>query len=231
MKAIILAGGRGKRLKPVTDYVPKPLVPIKNIPIIEWQIKYLKKFGIKEVIICTGYKADMIESYLNMKKLGIKIKFSIEKSPLGTGGAIKKAGKMINEKSFFVINGDTITNIDLRKLASKKNSIAAIELRTKYGILEVESDKIINFKEKKESPDRWMNAGIYQLKKEIIKKLPVKGDIEKTVFPDYAKKGLLDTIKFKNVEWFSVDSFKDMEECSVKVDPQPFYLSALLAHS
>ncbi|MGB0724811.1 MAG: nucleotidyltransferase family protein [Nitrosopumilus sp.] len=218
MKAIILAGGRGKRLKPVTDYVPKPLVPIKNIPIIEWQIKYLKKFGIKEVIICTGYKADMIESYLNMKKLGIKIKFSIEKSPLGTGGAIKKAAKMINEKSFFVINGDTITNIDLRKLASKKNSIAAIELRTKYGILEVESDKIINFKEKKEIPDTWMNAGIYHLQKEIIKKLPVKGDIEKTVFPDYAKKGLLDTIKFKNVEWFSVDSFKDMEECSVKVE-------------
>ena len=218
MKAIILAGGRGKRLKPVTDYVPKPLVPIKNIPIIEWQIKYLKKFGIKEVIICTGYKADMIESYLNMKKLGIKIKFSIEKSPLSTGGAIKKAGKMINEKSFFVINGDTITNIDLRKLASKKNSIAAIELRTKYGILEVESDKIINFKEKKEIPDTWMNAGIYHLQKEIIKKLPVKGDIEKTVFPDYAKKGLLDTIKFKNVEWFSVDSFKDMEECSVKVE-------------
>ena len=218
MKAIILAGGRGKRLKPVTDYVPKPLVPIKNIPIIEWQIKYLKKFGIKEVIICTGYKADMIESYLNMKKLGIKIKFSIEKSPLGTGGAIKKAGKMINEKSFFVINGDTITNIDLRKLASKKNSIAAIELRTKYGILEIESDKIINFKEKKEIPDTWMNAGIYHLQKEIIKKLPVKGDIEKTVFPDYAKKGLLDTIKFKNVEWFSVDSFKDMEECSVKVE-------------
>ena len=218
MKAIILAGGRGKRLKPVTDYVPKPLVPIKNIPIIEWQIKYLKKFGIKEVIICTGYKADMIESYLNMKKLGIKIKFSIEKSPLGTGGAIKKAGKMIDEKSFFVINGDTITKIDLRKLASKKNSIAAIELRTKYGILEVESDKIINFKEKKEIPDTWMNAGIYHLQKEIIKKLPVKGDIEKTVFPDYAKKGLLDTIKFKNVEWFSVDSFKDMEECSVKVE-------------
>ncbi len=218
MKAIILAGGRGKRLKPVTDYVPKPLVPIKNIPIIEWQIKYLKKFGIKEVIICTGYKADMIESYLNVKKLGIKIKFSIEKSPLGTGGAIKKAGKMIKEKSFFVINGDTITNIDLRKLASKKNSIAAIELRTKYGVLEVESDKIINFKEKKEIPDSWMNAGIYHLEKEIIKKLPVKGDIEKTVFPDYAKKGLLNTIKFKNVEWFSVDSFKDMEECSVKVE-------------
>ncbi|MCH1548744.1 MAG: nucleotidyltransferase family protein [Nitrosopumilus sp.] len=218
MKAIILAGGRGKRLKPVTDYVPKPLVPIKNIPIIEWQIRYLKKFGIREVIICTGYKADMIESYLRMKKLGIKIKFSIEKTPLGTGGAIKKAGKWINDKSFFVINGDTITNIDLDKLASKKNSIAAIELRTKYGILETESDKIINFKEKKEISDTWMNAGIYHLQKEVLKKLPRKGDIEKTVFPDYAKKGLLNTIKFKNVEWFSVDSFKDMEECSERVE-------------
>ena len=218
MKAIILAGGRGKRLKPVTDYVPKPLVPIKNIPIIEWQIRYLKKFGIKEVIICTGYKADMIESYLSMKKLGMKIKFSIEKTPLGTGGAIKKAGQLINDKSFFVINGDTITNIDLHQLASKKNAIAAIELRTKYGILETESDKIINFKEKKEISDTWMNAGIYHLQKEILKKLPIKGDIEKTVFPDYAKKGLLNTIKFKNVEWFSVDSFKDMEECSERVE-------------
>ena len=218
MKAIILAGGRGKRLKPVTDYVPKPLVPIKNIPIIEWQIRYLKKFGIKEVIICTGYKADMIESYLSMKKLGMKIKFSIEKTPLGTGGAIKKAGKLINDKSFFVINGDTITNIDLQQLASKKNAIAAIELRTKYGILETESDKIINFKEKKEISDTWMNAGIYHLQKEVLKKLPIKGDIEKTVFPDYAKKGMLNTIKFKNVEWFSVDSFKDMEECSERVE-------------
>ena len=218
MKAIILAGGRGKRLKPVTDYVPKPLVPIKNIPIIEWQIRYLKKFGIREVIICTGYKADMIESYLSMKKLGMKIKFSIEKTPLGTGGAIKKAGKWINDKSFFVINGDTITNIDFDKLVSKKNSIAAIELRTKYGILETESDKIINFREKKEISDTWMNAGIYHLQKDVLKKLPIKGDIEKTVFPDYAKKGLLNTIKFKNVEWFSVDSFKDMEECSERVE-------------
>jgi NDP-sugar pyrophosphorylase family protein len=218
MKAIILAGGRGKRLRPITDYVPKPLVPIKNIPIIEWQLRYLKKFGIDEVIICTGYKQEMIENHLNMKDIGIKIKYSIEKTPLGTGGAIKKAGKMINDKSFFVINGDTITNIDLKKLATKKNVIAAIELRTKYGILETEDDKIINFKEKKEISDTWMNAGIYHLQKEVLKELPNKGDIEKTVFPDYAKKGKLNTIKFKNAKWYSVDSFKDMEECALEVE-------------
>ena len=218
MKAIILAGGRGKRLRPVTDYVPKPLVPIKNIPIIEWQIKYLKKFGVDEVIICTGYKQEMIENHLNMKKMKMKIRFSVEKSPLGTGGAIKKAGNMIKDKSFFVINGDVITDIDLKKLSTKQNSIASIELRTKYGILETNDDKIIEFKEKKEIFDLWMNAGIYHLQKNILRDLPNKGDIEKTVFPDYAKKGKLSIVKFRNVRWYSVDSFKDMEECSLEVE-------------
>ncbi len=217
MKAIILAGGRGKRLKPITDYVPKPLVPINNIPIIEWQIKYLKKFGIDEVIICSGYKTKMIENYLSMKELGIKIKFSIEKSPLGTGGAIKKAGKMIKEDNFIVINGDIITNIDLKKLVKLPNSIAAIELKTKYGILETQDNKIINFREKKEISETWMNAGIYHLQKKILKELPVKGDIEKTLFPDFAKKGKLNTIKFKNTKWYSVDSFKDMEDCALEI--------------
>lgn len=218
MKAIILAGGRGKRLRPITDYVPKPLIPIKNIPIIEWQLKYLKKFGIDEVIICTGYKQDMIENYLDAKKIGIKIRYSIEKTPLGTGGAIKKAAKMIKDNSFFVINGDTITDIDLKKLSKINNSIAAVELRTKFGILETEGDKITKFKEKKEVLDLWMNAGIYYLQKSILKDLPIKGDIEKTVFVDYAKNGKLYLVKFKNAKWYSVDSFKDMEECSLKVE-------------
>lgn len=218
MKAIILAGGRGKRLRPITDYVPKPLVPIKNVPIIEWQIKYLKKFGITDVIICTGYKQELIENYLDSKKLGIKIKFSIEKTPLGTGGAIKKAGKLIQDKSFIVINGDTITNIDLKKLVVKQNSIAAIELRTKFGVLETNDDKITKFKEKKEISDLWMNAGIYHLQKDMLKDLPTQGDIEKTVFPDYAKKKKLHIVKFRNVRWYSIDSFKDMEDCSVDVE-------------
>tara|TARA_Y100001001_G_C7951401_1_gene289143 strand:+ start:365 stop:1033 length:669 start_codon:yes stop_codon:yes gene_type:complete len=218
LKAIILAGGRGKRLRPITDYVPKPLISIKNIPIIEWQIKYLKKFGISEVIICSGYKTEMIENYLKNKKLGIKITFSIENKPLGTGGAIKKAGKKIKDKSFIVINGDIITNIDLEKLMKKENSIASIQLKTNFGILQTDKDKIIKFDEKKEIKKIWMNAGIYHLNKESIKELPNVGDIEKTLFPDYAKKEKLSTIKFTNSKWYSVDSFKDMEECSLVIE-------------
>ena len=217
MKVIILAGGKGKRLRPITDYVPKPLIPIKNIPIIEWQIKYLKKFGISEIIVCSGYKTKMIENYLNNQKLGIKITFSVEDKPLGTGGAIKKAGKKIKDESFLVINGDTITNIDLKKLIKKNNTIASIQLKTKFGILQTDGNKIIKFDEKKEITELWMNAGIYHLNKETLKELPTIGDIEKTLFPDYAKKEKLTTIKFTNSKWYSIDSFKDMEECSLVI--------------
>ena len=218
MKAIILAGGFGKRLKPITDYVPKPLVPIKNIPIIDWQIKYLKKFGVDEVIVSTGYKKDMIENYLKSKDHNINIKYSHEKSPLGTGGAIKKAGNLIKDDTFFVMNGDIITNIDLNKMISTTNSIASIELRTNFGILDVKDDKITKFREKKEISDLWMNAGIYFLERKILKNLPLKGDIEKTFFPEFAEKNLLNLIKFKNVKWFSIDSFKDMEESSKEIE-------------
>lgn len=216
---MILAGGRGKRLRPITDYVPKPLIPLNNIPIIEWQIKYLKKQGVNEIIICTGYKAEMIKNYLEMKNnFGIKIKFSVEKTPLGTGGAIKQACLSIKDKSFFVLNGDTITNINMKQLARKQNAIASIELKTKFGIMETQNDIVTKFKEKKEVSGLWMNAGLYHLQNEVLKDLPKKGDIEKTIFPDYAKKGKLRTVKFKNVFWFSIDSFKDMEECSEELN-------------
>ena len=95
------------------------------------------------------------------------------------------------------MNGDVITNINLNKLKSKLNSIAAIQLRTKFGIMKVSNDKVVSFGEKKIIPDLWMNAGIYHLSREIIKDLPKKGDIEKTTFPKYSKKGKLHNIKFE----------------------------------
>jgi len=217
MKAVILAGGQGTRLKPITDYIPKPLIPINNTPILEWQIRYLKKFGINDIIICTGYKTDQIENFLNKKDLGVKVRFSIEKTPLGTGGALKKIAPLIKEKSFLVFNGDTITNINLKKMLAKTNSIAAIELRTKFGIIETADGKVKKFSEKKEIANVWMNAGIYHLDKKILKDLPIKGNIESTTFPKYARNGKLNFIKFKNVKWYSIDSYKDIENCSKEV--------------
>jgi NDP-sugar pyrophosphorylase family protein len=228
MKAIILAGGRGKRLKSITDFVPKPLISLDNIPIIEWQIRYLKKFGVKTIIICTGHKTEQIENFLKIKNnFGIKIIFSIEKTPLGTGGAIKQAARHIKEKTFFVLNGDVITNIDIRKLLKKENTIAAITLKTKFGVLGIKDDKVSKFSEKKEINDLWMNAGLYHLTKNLVKDLPKKGDIEKTTFPNYAKKGKLNLNKFRNVFWDSIDSYKDIEECTSEIKSRKFIKSVV----
>ena len=198
MKAIILAGGRGKRLRPITDKIPKPLIPINNKPLIERTIKYLNKYEITEIIISSGYKSNLIEKFLKKKKnFGCNIIFSIEKTPLGTGGAIKKALRFVDEESFVVLNGDIITNIDLKKILKKPNTIAANELKTKFGTMDIRNNKILKFNEKKDVSNVWMNPGIYHLSKNIEKIIPRKGSLEGIVFPKMAKNKTLETIKFK----------------------------------
>lgn len=214
MQALILAGGIGKRLKPITDYVPKSLVPIYNIPIIEWQIRYFKKFGVTKFIICAGYKNEQIINYLDTKKnFGTKIDYSIEKTPLGTGGAIRNANSLVEENDFFVINGDIITNLDPRPLKSKPNTISVVPLKTAFGIVDVKSGQVRRFKEKPRIADYWMNAGVYYLSKKIIPHLPKKGNIENTALPLFATKSQLFAVKYHNVFWHSIDSHKDIEEC------------------
>ena len=223
MKAIILAGGRGKRLRPITDKIPKPLIPINNKPLVERTIRYLKKYGITEIIISSGYKSNLIEKFLKTKKnFGCDITFSIEKTPLGTGGAIKKALKFIDEESFVVLNGDIVTNIDLKKILKKPNTIAANELKTKFGTMDIKKNKILKFNEKKDVTDVWMNPGIYHLSKDIEKLLPKKGSLEGVIFPKMAKKKILETVKFKNALWFSIESDNDIEECSKEIKSKKY---------
>ena len=223
MKAIILAGRRGKRLRPITDKIPKPLIPINNMPLIERSIKYLKRYGITEIIISSGYKSNKIELFLKKKKnFGCKIIFSVEKTPLGTGGAIKKALKHIDDESFLVLNGDIVTNIDLRKILKKSNTVAANELKTKFGTMDIKNNKILKFNEKKDVTNVWMNPGIYHLSKNVERLIPKKGSLEGIVFPKMARKNALDVVKFKNVLWFSIDSHKDIEECSKEIKSKKY---------
>ena len=222
VKAVILAGGKGLRLRPITDYLPKPLVPIGGIPVIEWQIKYFKKFGVSDFVICAGYRAEQIVSYLQSKKLGVKINYSIEKKSLGTGGAIKNAQKHLSDDEFYVINGDVLTTLNPTNLKPGKNSIAVIPLRTSFGIVHVDDGKVDKFEEKPEIHNYWMNAGIYRLKHDVIKQLPTIGNIEDVTFPNLAKKGQLHAVKYPDTLWHSVDSHKDMEECSITIENAKF---------
>ncbi len=220
VKAIILAGGYGKRLKPLTEKLPKPMLTVGGKPIIEWQVEWLRKNGIKRFLFLIGYKGDMIKNRFNDgSDLGVEIEYSIEEKPLGTAGALYNARKKLEEEDvFFMVNGDIITNLDPRKLVEKLDNnttavLAAVPLPSPYGILEInKEDRITGFIEKPLIPNVWISAGVYFMKKEILYILPSEGDIEKTAFPELSRKGKLKAYKYTGVFWKSIDSHKDLEE-------------------
>ena len=218
MKAVILAGGLGRRLRPLTDDTPKPLLKVSGKPIIVRQIEWLKKHGIDEIIICAGYLREKIIKELgNGCKYDVKIGYVVEDQPLGTGGAIKNTEIFLkNEMGFYILNGDVLTNLDpneLRSIGEKYiGSIALVHLKSPYGIVEIRGEEIVRFREKPLIKEYWINAGIYYFKPQIFKYLPDRGDIEKETFPILAKRGLLKAVKYENVFWKSIDTHKDLEE-------------------
>ena len=218
MKAVILAGGLGRRLRPLTDDTPKPLLKVSGKPIIVRQIEWLKKHGIDEIIICAGYLREKIIKELgNGCKYDVKIGYVVEDQPLGTGGAIKNTEIFLkNETGFYILNGDVLTNLDpneLRSIGEKYiGSIALVHLKSPYGIVEIRGEEIVRFREKPLIKEYWINAGIYYFKPQIFKYLPDRGDIEKETFPILAKRGLLKAVKYENVFWKSIDTHKDLQE-------------------
>ncbi|MFK0442586.1 nucleotidyltransferase family protein [Campylobacter jejuni] len=179
MQAIILCGGLGARLKSVIKDIPKPMAPINNKPFLEFIFEYLKKQGIKEVILAVSYKYEVIKEYFKDEFLGIKIKYSIEKEPLGTGGAIKEALKFVKNEAY-VLNGDTFFDIDLSKLKLNESKIClALKQMNdfdRYGTVNVdEQDLVISFEEKVFKKQGLINGGIYLLTKDVFNEF----DLEK----------------------------------------------------
>ena len=204
MKALILIGGLGTRLRPLTCTTPKPLLPIVNRPFLEYQLELLKRHGVKELIFCVSYMSHVFEDYFGSgKKWGLKINYVHEKEPLGTGGAIKNAEALIDEP-LLVLNGDILTDIDLTSLKEfhKKNkAMATIALSrvkdpTIYGLVETDKKgKIQRFVEKPswdEVTVNTINAGIYLLEPQVLDFIP-KGNnfsVERGLFPDLLAKKL-----------------------------------------
>lgn len=220
MKAVILAGGYGKRLRPLTDSLPKALLQVAGRSIVEWQIDWLRRHGVNEIIMCVGYlKEKIIENISSGQKLNVKIGYTVEDEPLGTAGALKNAEHLLrSEKSFIVINGDVLTDINPLILTEGLNNyigaVAVVPLPSPYGIVKYDSEKyrILEFKEKPVIEEYWINAGVYAFTSEIFNYLPLKGELEFTTFPELASKGLLCAIPFKGKYWKSIDSQKDLEE-------------------
>jgi mannose-1-phosphate guanylyltransferase len=223
MKTVILAGGFGKRLKPLTDTRPKPMIRVLNIPIIEWQIRWLRRFGIKDFVICAGYMKEMIVDHIgDGVRFDSRIEYSFEKKALGTGGALLNAKEFLsNEGSFLVLNGDVLTELDPNKLllnTTNSNVLAVVPLRSPFGVVELDqSSQVLGFIEKPEIPDKWINAGLYLFNEEVFSYLPIEGNIEVTALPGLAKEGRLQAVRYRNIFWRSIDSHKDIEEASKEI--------------
>jgi len=222
MKTVILAGGFGKRLKPLTDIRPKPMIEVFNIPIIEWQIRWFRRFGIKDFVLCVGYMKDMIVDHIgNGARFDSRVEYSIEEKALGTGGALLNAKEWVSRQgSFFVLNGDVLSELDPNKLLSIANSnvLAVVPLRSPFGVVELdENSKVQGFIEKPEISDKWINAGLYLFTEEVFRYLPIEGNIEVTALPWLAKEGRLQAVRYRDVFWRSIDSHKDIEEASKEI--------------
>lgn len=172
MKAIILCGGLGTRLKSVIKDIPKPMAPINNKPFLEFIFTYLKKQKIDEIILAVSYKYEIIQEYFKDEFLNIKVRYSIEKEPLGTGGAIKQALELAKEDCL-VLNGDTFFDIDLTKMKLDKSKICLALKKMndfdRYGSVELDKmGNITSFKEKQYLKQGFINGGIYLISKDIF---------------------------------------------------------------
>ncbi len=228
MLALILAGGYGKRLRPLTEQKPKPLLEVAGKPVLVHQIEWLKYYGVQEFVLLVGYlKEKIIDEVGSGSRLGVRITYVVEDSPLGTAGALWNARHIIEkEPVVLVVNGDIVTNIDpgpLVNLVQERKAtagIAAVPLRSPYGILELEDSNVSGFREKPLIHDYWINGGLYAVSSEIVKYLPDHGDIEKTTFPQLASMKKLVAVRYEipPYYWRSIDTFKDLEEASKEIE-------------
>ncbi|MCG2863429.1 MAG: nucleotidyltransferase family protein [Vulcanisaeta sp.] len=218
VRALILAGGFGKRLAPLTLDRPKPLVEIGGKPILQWQIEWLSRQGIRDIVLAVGYlRTKVFEVMGDGSKFGVRLFYSVEEEPLGTGGAIKNAMKFLEDDVFVVLNGDVITNLSIKPLLDGLGggiiaSIALVPMRSPYGIVHVDDDGFITEFKEKPLLDYLINAGVYAFTRDVFRYLPDKGDIEVTVFPKLASERRIRGVIYRDVFWKSIDTIKDIEE-------------------
>jgi mannose-1-phosphate guanylyltransferase len=217
MKAVILCGGLGKRLRPLTNKIPKSMIPIGGKPILQHQIEFFRKFGVKEMHLCTSYKHSVIEKYFgDGSKFGVRISYCMDKDQRGTAGSIERLKEVISN-DFFLINGDTVApDLDLMKLKrfhDKSKRIATIVLvhpTSPWGIVEVKDDLVKSFIEKPKLP-QLMNMGLYLMTPKIFSMIPRKGSMEHEVFPRLAIKKQLAAFVYEGI-WKDFETLKDIEE-------------------
>ena len=227
MYAIILAGGKGERLRPLTGDRPKVMVPLLGKPILEYQIEWLLENGVADFVLACGHLHHVIEEYFgDGSRWGARIRYSIEEEPLGRGGAFKLAYQHVPAEEALVIgaNGDNVHTqplapmIELHQRSGAVATLLLTQLRSPYGIVVQQDNRITGFEEKPLLP-YWLSAGAYVLNREFFAELPDVGDHEDALFPKLAEEGRLYGFRSTSY-WKAIDTVKDLNEAASQLSAQ-----------
>lgn len=217
--AVVLAGGPGNRLRPITNSIPKGMVKICGKPLLEWIVEWLTESGIRNIVFGVAYlRNKIIEYFGDGVKFGANIKYSVHTVEGGTCEGFRLAVmRHVNRENFFAMNGDQITDLPIAKMASfhlKHGSIATIAVnnpRCPFGHIEMSDEhEVINFIEKPSCPT-FCNTGNYVFNKKILDYLPSKGDIERSTFPALAREHNLIGYRY-NGFFVTINTYRDLIE-------------------
>lgn len=199
--AILLCGGAGLRLRPVTGGSPKGMAAVAGRPFLELLLRQLKRHGFKHVILAAGYRADDIRSHFGERAAGLELSYAVESQPLGTGGAVRNAADLVQSDSLLVMNGDSYTDADLNGLVAfhcDRNADVTVVLAPADGrgdcgsVLVDGDDNVSSFIEKRGlSGAARVNAGIYILSRKLISEVPagLQISLEQELLPRWLREG------------------------------------------
>ncbi len=222
-KAVILAGGRGTRLKPLTYEIPKALIPIHDRTLTEHLLDLFKRHEVKDIVMSVGHMKEKIKAHFqDGTRFGVRMSYIEEDEPLGTAGCLRLGKDILNE-TFILSNGDELKNIDIDEMFQfhkQNNATVTIALTTvsdpsQYGVAKLSGSRILEFVEKpkpKEAPSNLINSGFYIIEPELIELIPEgKVSIEKDIFPKLAEEGKLFGYPFSG-QWFDTGNIERYEK-------------------
>ena len=221
--AVIIAGGRGERLKPLTDEIPKTLLPINGEPILYWIIKWLKSYGVKELVVGVAYKKELIYSFFEQNSnFGMNVQFSEHSVEGGTAEGFKQAIRFVRDDNFIAMNSDELTNMNLGNLWDKHIksglpvTMALSYYNAKLSVVKIDpSDQVVSFEYGHKIKEILVSIGIYIFNKSVFEEIPEIGSIEDTLFPSLSSKRKLGSYVLSNEEeWVTVNNLKELAEAS-----------------
>ncbi len=224
MDAILLCGGLGTRIRTVTqDSYPKAMITLSGKTILQWELEWLRKNGVKHAILAVRHLAGYIEEQFGKvfeTTYGeIDVSYSRETEKLGSGGAVKLATQYVNSNQSIIMNGDIITNFNLKDMIDFHNTgaeigtIAVAKMRSPFGIVEINQENKIDLFREKPILDHWIHAGVDIFKSDILNDFPDKGQMEETIFVELAEQKELRAFQIEpKYYWRSIDNPKDLQE-------------------